>query len=1032
MPENLRDFLTEPIHILGDKTLLELFDMETLEVLINPDSFADRSTDEINESAGDTDDVHLNYDFATIEGLVNFLTGQTVDLLSLHIDTAFTKDITIQAVPETLIASWFGIVNFSYHVDIVAELELGAHMIVGLDTKGFYLKPLAVDRPILEMKGGVRGEIALTGSITILPVAHVTVGVGVEAFGGLSLASPDPNHKVRAEDLFHDGAFDTSVFNIGIGLDLVLTLKGELGLIEGNFDNLKVGAEETKNIELYRYEVGGSQAGDESFALFREKMNDKARSMQRTLVFGPLAPIVGPIIDANQEGLQKAGDQIADWSKEKAGQAADWAKDRGGEVAAAGKKAADDIGRGLAGARDQFLRGLGDVGKAISNFVFGTWEEIEPTPRFTYRAERQGNRLIITWDEDAAHDYGVDPAANIIVYRKDGQTIVDGPDFVTNEEVATKYDKLRQRREYRRADVTQQNSYLVPGDVTEIWVTGTNHADQIIAKGRDSRAGTQDVTTRLVFFGMDDDDLLVGGAGNDELIGGRGDDRLLGGGGADVLRGNDHDDLLIGGDGRDELYGGGGKDTLDESADRGGFQGRQLLDGGSGIDVLLGSADDDDLVGGPDNDLLEGRAGDDDLRGDSGADVLHGGSGDDDLHGGPDDDAIYGEGGDDTIHGDGGDDLLYGDDPQGRTFGTDDVHGDAGNDALYGGAHNDFLYGGADADVVRGGSGHDHIYGANSETDGAGDGNDMLYGETGDDWIYGGPSGDNLNRLPISNARPVDYLDGGIGADHLFGQSGPDNLVGGEDDDLLDGGTENDQLNGVAGRDTLLGGPGADQIVASSSAAGGSTVDGGPGGGSSSSAARKAISCAAAAENDSVMGGGGDDEILGDPGNDILAGNEGRDTIRGGPDDDAIDGGDGDDPLLDGEGGADIIVGGLGSDRIVGGWDHDRLYGGFDAARRWNHARGQFDLRRSANHARDNAGGRSWRYDPRRYRPRRPRGRRRRRHDFRAGGRRRDLRGRRQRPAARRRRRRQASRRRGRRPAPGRRRQRYAHRRVGY
>ena len=53
--------------------------------------------------------------------------------------------------------------------------------------------------------------------------------------------------------------------------------------------------------------------------------------------------------------------------------------------------------------------------------------------------------------------------------------------------------------------------------------------------------------------GTRDDDLLLGGPGNDLLIGGRGDDQLFGFGGHD---------LLIGGNGRDVLDGGAGYDLV--------------------------------------------------------------------------------------------------------------------------------------------------------------------------------------------------------------------------------------------------------------------------------------------------------------------------------------------------------------------------------------------------------------------------------------------------------------------------------------
>ena len=75
-------------------------------------------------------------------------------------------------------------------------------------------------------------------------------------------------------------------------------------------------------------------------------------------------------------------------------------------------------------------------------------------------------------------------------------------------------------------------------------------------------------------FGGDDNDFLLGGAGNDLFFGGNGDDYLIGGGGNDLLfgeagfdalYGDEGDDYLIGGEDLDLIYGGDGADTIGES-----------------------------------------------------------------------------------------------------------------------------------------------------------------------------------------------------------------------------------------------------------------------------------------------------------------------------------------------------------------------------------------------------------------------------------------------------------------------------------
>lgn len=67
---------------------------------------------------------------------------------------------------------------------------------------------------------------------------------------------------------------------------------------------------------------------------------------------------------------------------------------------------------------------------------------------------------------------------------------------------------------------------------------------------------------------------------NDLLIGGKGDDRLFGGKGRDVLKGGGDSDRMFGGDGADRLLGGNGSDFLV------GNQGNDTLLGGAGNDTL--------------------------------------------------------------------------------------------------------------------------------------------------------------------------------------------------------------------------------------------------------------------------------------------------------------------------------------------------------------------------------------------------------------------------------------------------------------
>ncbi len=287
--------------------------------------------------------------------------------------------------------------------------------------------------------------------------------------------------------------------------------------------------------------------------------------------------------------------------------------------------------------------------------------------------------------------------------------------------------------------------------------------------------------------GIGEDDLIGGGLG-DTLLGGEGDDYLHGGAGpdststmvstydSDGLRydpfGNllpENDDLLLGGAGNDTLEGSAGHDTLD------GGDASDLLNGGTGSDVLFGSAgadtlsggsQDDVLSGGTGDDVLHGGTGDDDLSGDAGTDQLEGGSGDDSLSGGEGADQLAGGSGNDTL--DGGADV-------------DDLVGGSGNDVLNGGDGNDRLSGGPGDDILAGGSGDDNLRGGVDDdvlTGGAG--NDSLRGDRGNDVLSGGDGRDYL-----SGASGNDTLDGGAASDRLYLGAGNDVASGGSGADTF-------------------------------------------------------------------------------------------------------------------------------------------------------------------------------------------------------------------------------------------------------
>ena len=207
----------------------------------------------------------------------------------------------------------------------------------------------------------------------------------------------------------------------------------------------------------------------------------------------------------------------------------------------------------------------------------------------------------------------------------------------------------------------------------------TGAASGIVSNG-DSQANTM--------TGSNFNDVIWAGADSGDEV-----DTLNGLEGNDVLAGGGGDDIIGGDEGNDTLYGGAGADNI------AGDDGDDVIWAGAGNDVAV--------TGGADNDIIGGGLGDDAIDGGAGNDTLYGGADDgaDALDGGADDDVIYGGAGADNVIGNAGNDLLF------NGADNDGVDGGAGNDTLWGGAGNDNLTGGADDDTFGfvSGNGNDTI-----------------------------------------------------------------------------------------------------------------------------------------------------------------------------------------------------------------------------------------------------------------------------------------------------------------------------------
>ena len=340
-------------------------------------------------------------------------------------------------------------------------------------------------------------------------------------------------------------------------------------------------------------------------------------------------------------------------------------------------------------------------------------------------------------------------------------------------------------------------------------------------------AGGGSATVSLTITGIDNDDILLGTAGNDVLRSGTGND---------TVSGLASDDLFYFGGAltpADVVDGGAGHDTLVLQGDYG--SGLTLTGNVTGIEAISLLAGSNTAFGDPGTNLydysittadanfaavplgvvtIDGAnllAGED-LTFDGSAEtdasfLISGGRGRDMLSGGAQDDA-----------------FVFG--PSGQFAAGDTVDGGAGFDSLVlrGNYFIDFS-GPGYANVLQG---IENVTLISSSDDryGSGGGDEFDYALTWSDDLLG--AGQTIivdggllqatETMAFDGSSETDghfQLSGGAGSDVLTGGGGDDLLLGGAGDDLLVGGAGNDNLTGgwddaPGGNDTLTGGEGAD------------------------------------------------------------------------------------------------------------------------------------------------------------------------------------------------------------------------------
>jgi Ca2+-binding RTX toxin-like protein len=467
-------------------------------------------------------------------------------------------------------------------------------------------------------------------------------------------------------------------------------------------------------------------------------------------------------------------------------------------------------------------------------------------------------------------------------------------------------------------------------------VTGPDGVDTVrniqTLQFADQSVHPQDINQDQIIMGTAGDDTLVGATGNDQIFGLAGNDFLDGGSaGNDILDGGDNNDTLVAGSGLDVLKGGNGDDLLLATA----FGSNAQIDGGDGNDTIRisqvgggGQIDTAHFTGGTGTDFLhiEGnvfitgtlfsaasasieqlQVDNGIIEGDDAADTLdfsgftmvgthgvfvEGELGNDTITGTSFNDTLVGGGfhvgsdGDDTLNGAGGDDQLS------AGTGNDTLNGGDGNDTLTGGAGKSVMNGGNDNDTINASGGGIYVISG-------GDGNDTIEAFTATGLPSTGNAidagaGDDTVAIRNTTIAAASLL-GGSGTDLLYVETSSNVTITGSSFSAAASGFE--QFKSDFGA-ILTDNSGVNFDFSGFAMVGvnGVTINAGTG-------------------NNTLTGGSLGDRLTGNVGNDTLNGMAGNDNLFGGGGVNVLNGGDGNDTL----------TGGTGSDTLNGGNDNDTI-----------------------------------------------------------------------------------------------------------
>ncbi len=296
LPASTQDFLGTKIPLL-DQNVMDLLDIpKAAQYVLAPRAFRSRP-------AGIDRDESLSFQldlFRTENGIpVNIrrlLSGETFDIVSLDIQQSFVKDLAkITVLPETVVASYFGIVNATVEVNLNPGFFLEVDMLTGVDSLGYYIEGAKHDaiskdmKPNLKLGGRIEAQIIAEADLLfLLDFARVTGTVGLRGFGDMTLVSPHPQtQKVRFSDINPD------TIAVGLGVDLTLQVHGELGLVDNDAWDADVflygdSPDDRRLIELYRSNKVTLGDIQDQLAEYRQRLESQGK--QRILAAAAVIP----------------------------------------------------------------------------------------------------------------------------------------------------------------------------------------------------------------------------------------------------------------------------------------------------------------------------------------------------------------------------------------------------------------------------------------------------------------------------------------------------------------------------------------------------------------------------------------------------------------------------------------------------------------------------------------------------------------------------------------------------------------------